>query len=336
MERRRVKVLITGATGFLGGRVARRYAALGAEVIGTGRNAEAGAQLEKDGVTFAKTPLHKRDAVIEACADRDLVVHCAALSAPWGTKEAFETANVVGTENVLAGCERHAVSRLVHISTPSLYMSRKDRFAVREDDPLPPPINEYTRTKRIAEERVDDASRRGLSIVTLRPRALFGPGDTVIFPRIARALREKRLPVIGRGDSIVDMTYIENVADAVLAAAAAPELAAGRKYNITNGEPICLWDVVATIAKAMDVPLPTKRLPFAVAWGLAGASEASYHLSNRLMKRADEPVLTRYGVAVLSCSLTMDISAAVRDLGYVPRVTMAEGLDNFLHWWKSQ
>ncbi|MFT5353537.1 MAG: nucleoside-diphosphate-sugar epimerase [Polyangiales bacterium] len=327
-----MKVLVTGATGFLGGRVARRYAASGAEVLGTGRNAEAGAQLEQDGIWFAKVPLSERDAVIAACADRDLVVHCAALSAPWGTTQDFETANVLGTENVIAGCERHAVPRLVHISTPSLYMSRKSRFAVREDDPLPPPINEYTRTKRIAEERIDDASRRGLSVVSLRPRALFGPGDTVIFPRIARALREKRLPVIGRGDSIVDMTYIENVVDAVLAAASAPESATGRKYNITNGEPISLWDVIATLAKAMDVPLPTKRLPFALAWGLAGASEASY----RLMKRKGEPVLTRYGVAVLSCSLTMDISAAVRDLGYVPRVSMDEGLGNFLDWWKTQ
>ena len=261
-----MKILVTGATGFLGGRVARRYAEAGHAVVGTGRNADAGAQLESDGITFAKVPLSERDALIEACAGRDLVVHCAALSSPWGTPEAFETANVLGTENVLAGCEKHAVARLVHISTPSLYMSRKDRFAVRESDPLPAPINEYARTKRIAEERVDEASRRGLSVVSLRPRALFGPGDTVIFPRIARALREKRLPVIGRGDSIVDMTYIENVADAVLAAAAAPESAAGNKYNITNGEPVRLWDVIATLAKAMDVPLPTKRLPFSVAW----------------------------------------------------------------------
>lgn len=332
MERAGVKVLITGATGFLGGRVARRYAEAGADVLGSGRNAEAGALLEKDGIAFAKVPLSDKGAVRAACIGRDLVVHCAALSSPWGTAAAFETANVVGTENVIAGCEEHTVARLVHISTPSLYMSRKDRFAVREDDPLPPPINEYARTKRIAEERIDEASRRGLSVVTLRPRALFGPGDTVIFPRIARALREKRLPVIGRGDSIVDMTYIENVVDAVLAAASAPESAAGKKYNITNGEPVRLWEVIATLAAAMDVPLPTKRLPFALAWGLAGASEASY----RLLDRKGEPVLTRYGIAVLSCSLTMDISAAVRDLGYLPRVSMDEGLQNFLDWWKTE
>ena len=327
-----MKVLVTGATGFLGGGVARRYAEAGHEVLGTGRNAEAGAQLESDGITFAAVPLRDRDAVVAACAGRDLVIHCAALSSPWGTAKAFETANVLGTENVIAGCQQHAVPRLVYISTPSLYMSGKDRFAVRETDPLPKPINEYARTKGIADERIDEASRRGLSIVSLRPRAIFGPGDTVIFPRIARALREGRLPVIGRGDSIVDMTYIDNAVDAVLAAGAAPESAAGNKYNITNGEPVRLWDVIATLAKAMDVPLPTKRLPFAVAWALAGASEASY----RIFARDGEPVLTRYGVAVLSCSLTMDISAAVRDLGYIPQVTMDEGLQNFLDWWKTQ
>ena len=86
------------------------------------------------------------------------------------------------------------------------------------------------------------------------------------------------------------------------------------------------------LAREMNVPLPTKRLPFGAAWALAAASEASY----RLLPRKGEPVLTRYGVAVLSCTLTMDISAARRELGYVPRVSMDEGLQNFLTWWKTQ
>src|SRR5262245_53480081 len=116
-----MRALVTGATGFVGGALARRLRGLGWQVVGLGRNAEASKKLQAEGIAFLRCDLRDTATVTAACRGHEIVFHCAALSAPWGRDADFHAANVLGTQNVLAGCREHKVGRLVHVSTPSIY-----------------------------------------------------------------------------------------------------------------------------------------------------------------------------------------------------------------------
>jgi nucleoside-diphosphate-sugar epimerase len=321
-----MRVLVTGATGFLGGAVARRLHAAGHEVLATGRSPVRGAALAQTGPRFVAADLTNREGAEALCRDQDWIVHCAALSSPWGAYPLFHDANVVATSNLVGAASRAGVGRFVHISTPSLYMGGGSRFDVREDDPLPAPVNAYAATKREAEKVVRAAREAGLRSVILRPRALFGPGDTTLFPRLLRALESNRLPVIGDGRNLVDLTYIDNVVDSVELACAAPEQALDQVYNITNGEPIRLWPLIGELAESLGLARPSRHVSRPVAMAVATLMEAAA----RVMGAKREPLLTRYSVQVLADSMTLNLDRARALLGYVPKVTVRDGLHRFV------
>ena len=321
--------LITGATGFLGGALARRLLGEGLEVTCLGRRESAGAQLAALGMRFVRTDLEDAAAVSAACAGQDLVFHCGALSAPWGRRADFVAANVRGTANLIAGCEKHGIGRLVHVSTPSVFFERRDRFDLTESSPFAlRPVNEYVRTKLMA-ERLVDAAR--LETVTLRPRAIFGPGDTTLFPRLLRAAGTRGFPLVGAGDPPVEVTCVENVVDALAAAAESPA-AAGKKYNITNGEPWPRERLLGELFRAAGLPWRPRRVSLRAARGAAALLETG---SRVLTMGRWEPPLTRYSAEVLAHAQTFDLTAARRDLGYAPRVSVADGIQQFALWWKA-
>jgi len=320
------RIVITGATGFLGGAVARRLRDTqpDAHVLALGRDRARGAALQAERIEFRALDLTDASAVGDALREADAVVHAAALSSPWGAHAAFHAANVVASAHVAEACVRHGVGRLVHVSTPGIYHDGTSRLDVREDDALPPrAVNHYAATKREAERRVIAiTARAGTSTVLLRPRAIFGPGDTAILPRIATALRRQRLPRIGDGRCRVDMTYIDNVVDAVVLALDAPRECSGRAYNITNGEPVHIWAVIDRLADALGVPRPHRQVGRRTARLVAGLLESGH----RLLAPEREPALLRYGVDLLSVDMTLDISRARNELGYRPRVSMDDAL----------
>ena len=323
-------MLVTGATGFLGRRTALRLHAAGAEVTAVGRNATIGAELGRAGLHFVAVDLADAEAMGAACAGQARVIHCGALSTPWGRRADFEAANIRGTENVIQGCLRHGVHRLVHVSTPSLYMDTGDRLDLREDARLPArAINHYAATKRIAEERIDAAFAAGLPVVTIRPQGIFGPGDQAIFPRLIRVAERGFLPKFGDRDPLIDVTYVDNVVDALVAAAEAPTRVLGRKFNITNGEPRPTYELLARILDRLGVKYRVRRIPERRALWAAGTLETVY----RALALSREPVLTRYSVYALARSRTLDISAARSELGYAPRVSIDEGVERFANWW---
>jgi nucleoside-diphosphate-sugar epimerase len=327
-----VRAIVTGATGFIGGALARRLLADGHGVVALGRDAEKGAALREAGATFVPLDLIDAPGVADAFEGGDVVFHCAALSSPWGRNEAFRLANVVATENVVAASLARGVRRLVHVSTPSIYFSGRDRLNVAEDAPLPrTQTNAYAATKLLAEGVVDRAvADGGLSATTIRPRAVFGPGDNAILPRLVDALERGRLPLVGAADNLTDVTYVDNVVDALLLCADAPDAFSGRKYNVTNGEPMRMWDLVRELCERLDLRYPTRRLPAPVVRSAAAAMEAAYGT----FAPDTEPLLTRYTAGVLSYSTTLDITAIRRDLGYEPRVSVAEGIDRFVAAWR--
>ncbi len=329
MHRR--KVLVTGATGFLGGAVcADLRAAGGWEVTATGRNAAKGTRLPTD--RFVPADLAEPGAAAELTRGQDAVIHCAALASPWGRPAEFERANITATAALLDAAVGAGVRRFVHISTPSIYGEHVHRENLTETSPLPTrPINEYARTK-LAAERLVLAARGRLEIVVLRPHALIGVDDTTLLPRLVRAAGDGKLRVIGDGRARTDLTCVENAALACrLALEADAGRVAGEAFNITNGEPTRLWDSLAQFLEAAGLPTPHGRVPFALVWAGAALTETwSRFVSGK------EPVLTRYGAGVLAFSQTFDIGKARRLLDYQPTLPLAEGLARVGHSWRER
>ncbi|WP_018751778.1 NAD-dependent epimerase/dehydratase family protein [Paenibacillus sanguinis] len=324
------KVLITGATGFLGGHAARRLARMGWEVYAMGRSLDAGEKLKRDGIRFIEADLRDAAAVEQACAGQEVVLHCGALSAPWGPYRSFYECNVEATRHVLAGCRKHEVSRLVHISTPSVLFDYHPRRSVREDAPLPQrPANAYAATKLLAEQEVLSACQDGVPALILRPRAIFGPQDRSLFPRLLEANAQGGVPMIGEGQASIDLTYVDNVVDAmVLGCQAGPE-ALGRAYHISNGEAYTFRELMEKLFAMLAIPLQTRKLPYKVAYSLAALLELVYSA----LPLKGEPPLTRYTVGSIGVTHTLDISLARQYLGYTPQVSVEEGLRRFADWW---
>jgi nucleoside-diphosphate-sugar epimerase len=181
----------------------------------------------------------------------------------------------------------------------------------------------YSLSKKLSECLVNQAARRGLATVVLRPKAIFGPGDTSLLPRLLAVARQGRLPQVGTGENRVDVTYVDNVVHAILLALTAPR-AVGKTYTITNGEHVALWPLVRTVLRRLGVEDRLRPLPYWVVYSLAAGMELRAAVSGQ------EPLLTRYITAILGRTQTYDISAARNDLGYSPVVPVAEGVERTL------
>lgn len=327
------KALVTGATGFLGRHTALRLAQMGWDVSGMGRSREGGAQLTQDGIRFVQADMRDADRVVQACAGQDYVFHCAALSSPWGDYGEFYGSNVLATRHIIEGCRRYEVRRLIHISTPSIYFNYRPRFLIRESEPLPArPANAYAATKLLAESEVMQACREGLPALILRPRAIFGPLDRALFPRLLQANGKLGVPMLGGGQARIDLTYVDNVVDAMLLGCSAAPAALGQAYNISNGEPLPFREVVEKLFAMLDIPLRTRSIPYGAAYGIAGLLELAY----RVLPLRGEPLLTRYTVGSVAIPHTLDITLAREQLGYKPSVSVWDGLQRFADWWVTQ
>ncbi|SDQ58542.1 Nucleoside-diphosphate-sugar epimerase [Curtobacterium sp. UNCCL20] len=311
--------LVTGASGFLGGHVVRDLRAHGYAVTAAGRRAEA----LPDGPTF----VGDLDALAGADVAADVVVHCAALSSPWGRWSEFEHANVTGTARVLEYARRVGARRLVHVSSPGIYAAPRDRLAIREHEVDPSrPMNHYIRSKLHAEAllRAASADPTGPEVVVLRPRGIIGAGDPGLVPRLLRVHERVGVPLLHGGRGLVDLTAVENVALAVRLAAEVPG-AAGTAFNITNGDPRPFVSLLDQLLTGLGLPLRHRRLPAELVYGVAGVLEAVCGV----LPGRPEPPVTRYTVSTITHSQTLDISRAREVLGYEPVVTVDESLASY-------
>ncbi len=328
-----MKILVTGATGFLGKRIAQGLLEdKSYEVFGTGRNEKNLKELETLGVKTFKGDLDNSEFVAEIGKDIDIIVHSAALSSPWGRYEEFYTANVISTKNIIDSAKKNNIKRIVNISTPSIYFDYNDRFDIKEDFLPSRFVNFYAQTKYEAEKLILQAYKDGLETLSLRPRAIIGGGDTTIMPRILKAQNEGKLKIIGTGNNIVDVSSVANVVSAVILSINANKEALGQNYNITNGKPIKLWDLIEKVLEKLDLKMSRQKIPFEVGYGIAKLLETKAKFS----KDYKEPVLTCYGIGILAKSMTMNIDKAKKLLGYIPHQTTDETIDEFINWWKQK
>ncbi len=325
-----MRILVTGGTGFLGRHAALRLKKEGNEVVVLGRSRAIGEALQARGVRFIQADLENGKAIASACSDMDMVIHSGGLASPWGAYDKFYSANVLGTQNVIQGCVQHRVSRLIYLSTPSLYFNYRHRSMIRESEPIPKPVTAYAATKKMADELVAEAAKSGLKAVSLRPRAIFGPGDQAVLVRLIRAGEKGIIPLVGGGKSFLDLTYIDNVVDALLLCVTGPEKILGNIYNITNGEPITSGSLVTKLFSALGIKAKIRKMPFPIAYATAAVTEKFYEWK----RPQEEPPLTRYGVGLMARTQTLDISRAKEELNYSPKISLDEGLVRFARWWK--
>jgi nucleoside-diphosphate-sugar epimerase len=270
-------------------------------------------------------------ALQQGCTGAGTVFHVAGRVGVWGPEREFRRVNVAGTQNLLGAARAAGVRRFVFTSSPSVVYSGGDLAGVDESAPLctaaPSP---YPITKAAAERLVLGAHGQDLATVALRPHLVWGPGDANIIPRVLDRARRGRLRIVGHGRNRVDCTHIENVVDAhmlaerALMSPGAP--VGGKAYFITNGEPVILWDWINDLLRGVGLPEVISRV------SLARAARAGFVLETawRLLRLRGEPPMTRFIASEMATDHWFDISAARRDLGYVPRVTMAEGTQDLI------
>lgn len=321
--------LVTGGTGFLGRHIVERLLEHGRQVRVLARRPAA--DLAARGVEFACCSLDDTPAVRAACTGVETLFHVAAKVGVWGRYSDFHRAIVLGTESILAGCREHGVKRLVYTSTPSVVYNGGSLAGVNESLPLtancPSP---YPVTKAIAERAVLAAASGTFATCALRPHLIWGVGDPHLVPRVLARARAGKLRVVGDGSNRVDMVHVTNAVDAHFLAEAALEKCHvaqdgssvnGRAYFITNGEPVVLWEWINQLLVALGQPPITKH----VSLRAARAAGALCELAWRLLPIRGEPPMTRFTASELAKDHWFDIGAARRDLGYAPRVSMADG-----------
>jgi nucleoside-diphosphate-sugar epimerase len=322
------RVLITGATGFLGGYVVDEFHRNGYHIVAAGRNKEKLGKLKRERVDLWQGDLSDLSGFTKSVY---VVVHVAALSTIWGSWNDFYENNVTGTQNVIDFCNKNKVKRLVFISSPSVYSGKGDRFNIKEADYDPRnSLNDYIKTKLLAEKLVREANTKTLQTTILRPRGLFGVGETSIVPRLLKANDTIGIPLFNKGQNLVDMTCVENVAYAARLAAKSRQ-APGKTYNITNGEPREFRTILETLFRKIGKQPRYKHPNLNTIYLLATIIESLY----KLLHIHTEPPITRYTVCTLGYSQTLDISKAKRELGYAPILSLDEGIKKYATAYKA-
>lgn len=313
-----MKILLTGASGFIGGSFMKLAAAHPEiEVHGIGRRA----------MPFENYTRHDLVVPMELDFVPDVVIHAAARSLPWGSRAEFYAQNVTATGQVIEFCRRKQVGNLVYVSSSSVFYREEDQEEMNEDSPIGPEfVNHYARTKYEGERLVRKFEGRW---VILRPRAVFGPGDTVLFPRIlSAALAGKMYRLTREGPPARgDLIYIDTLCEYLLRAAVDPQIKG--EFNLTNDHPIEIEAFLWEIFHRLGIEVPKKRLSAARALQVATGIEWFY----RIFRPRTEPPITRFGIGVMAYSKTFDVSKSLASFG-PPAVGLEEGVEAFVRWQK--
>lgn len=326
------RVMVLGGSGFIGRAVVQRLVAEGIETAVVARKGFP--EAEGLGVRFLSGDIGDADFLKKSLAGYDTVIHLASKTAIWGGKNEYYQTNVVGTQNVLDACQANNIAALVYASTPGVVYQKGDLCGVNERTPYARNfLSDYAWSKALAEKMVLAANSETLKTIALRPHLVWGPGDANLIPRLLGQARCRQLKRVGDGHNLVDITYIDNAADAFVLAAKnlhGPASGAGKPYFISQGEPVNLWSWLKKFFRRLDIPFIEESIPFQKAYLTGMFMEKAFSLA-RINR---EPCMTRFLAVQLAKSHWFSIENANRDLGYFPKVSTAEGTNLILQWIK--
>jgi nucleoside-diphosphate-sugar epimerase len=314
-------IFVTGGSGFVGAATIARLATGGHRVRAMSRSGTSDATVRAAGAEPVRCDLENVDA--RHLVGAEVVVHAAAFVEAWGPVDAWERINVNGTRRMLEAARDAGVGRFVHIGTEAALVHGQalrdadESYPLALDSPYP-----YCRTKARAEQAVLAASDAANGFVTLvlRPRFIWGPGDRTLLPAILTAARAGQWTWVDRGRALTSTTYIGNLVDAIelVLTRGRP----GEAYFILDDGTRSLHEMVGALAGAAGVTLPEKSMPYGVAHALGAVLEFCW----RALRLAGAPPLTRHAAMVMGRECTLVDNKARREIGYKPRVTVADGL----------
>jgi nucleoside-diphosphate-sugar epimerase len=304
---------VTGGSGFIGGALIRRLVAEGCSVRALARSEGSAAAVGELGAEPVRGELSDREAMQAGAGGCETAFHLAAHLGTWGKREDFVRDNVEGTENALAGCRAAGVKRFVHCGTEAALIAGDPLVEVDENTPLRPDSKAlYPATKALAEQAVRGAGADGFETVVLRPRFVWGAGDTTLLPGIVGMVKSGRFAWVGGGRQLTDTTHVDNVVEGLLLAA--DNGRSGEAYFVTDGDRVVFREFVSALIETQGLEPPTRSVPAAVAGPLAAAAESTW----RLLHLGGEPPLTRFAVWLSSQECTINIAKARSELGYEP------------------
>ncbi|MEJ1154521.1 NAD-dependent epimerase/dehydratase family protein [Microbacterium marmarense] len=318
-------VLVTGASGFLGGAVAAELVAAGHEVRTLQRRPSA-----VEGATDYLGSITDPTVVARAVVGADAVVHLAAKVSLAGDAADFRSINIEGTRTVLDAAEHAAASRFVFVSSPSVAHAG-DALAGVSAEPASPTHarGDYARTKAEAELLALARDSDTMRVVAIRPHLVWGPGDTQLVERVVERARAGRLPLLSGGTALIDSTYIDNAASGIAAALRRAEEAHGNAYVLTNGEPRPVGDLLAGICLAAGVTPPAWSVPSSLARAAGSGIEKAWAIKPGV----DEPPMTRFLAEQLSTAHWFDQRETRSVLDWTPAVSIDEGLERLAAWY---
>jgi nucleoside-diphosphate-sugar epimerase len=326
-----VAVLVTGASGFLGGRLAQLLAESGSETVVVARPSASLKHLDGVPVRIVRSAPSDRVALTAALRGITHVFHCAGRSTDWASWADYYEGNVTYAESLLAAArESGGVERFLHVSTTDVY--GYPRVPARESEPMRDAGLPYNRTKILGEQAVWRAHREwGLPVTIVRPASIYGPRGTAFGSDIAALLRDGWMAVVDGGRVPGGFTYVDNVAKAMIAAAFSPA-AVGQAYNLSDGTGVSWRQYVNGLADGLGYRRPRIDLPFPVAIAAAGAMELPFRQFGLWRGLRGRPLLTRHAVYILARSQEVPIDKARRELGFTPEVGFGEGLARTIDW----
>jgi nucleoside-diphosphate-sugar epimerase len=320
-------VLVTGAAGFLGSHVAGLLVERGEVPRVLVRPGESPAAVADSDVEIRWGDLADDTAMEAAVRGVECVLHCAARTGPWGPKAEYERTNVRALETLVRLAMAAGVRRVVHVSSITVH-GNDVRGTADESAPLRDEPNPYSRSKVAGERLLERMIREeGAPVTIVRPGWIYGPGDRASFGRLAQMIASGRMIVVGRGENHLPLIYVRDAARGVVLAGEADQ-AAGRSYLLVNDEPVTQRDFIGAIAAELDVPAPTRHLPYKVALSLGAVAETV----GRLARRTQPPPVMRYGMQLLGGENRFVIERARDELGFEPLVDLTEGVRRSVAW----
>jgi nucleoside-diphosphate-sugar epimerase len=324
-----MRVLITGATGLLGGHLIKELQQRGEDIRALVLPVENADKLEKQGVEVVRGDITDAGTLEPAVQGVELIFHLAGMMGVWRPLADYRLVNVTGSENLYKAAQKAGVRRYVHTSSHTVYGLGYGRF-LTENDALRPDPDPYSLTKAEGDRLMRRLMLNSeVETVILRPGTFFGPGDRLHFGRMAQKMKDGKGVIIGRGDNALPFCYVTDVVQGFMLAAY-HENAPGNVYNITNDRPLTQLEMFNAIADAVDGVRPTRHLPYLpIYYGSIVAERVVARVTRT------KPIVTQLGAMMFGSDNRHSVEKARRELGYEPKVDLRSGITFAAKWFNA-